>query len=205
MKLLRKRFLTGLAALLPLALTLYLLIWLIGGAESLLGGLMQHFLPNDFYRPGLGVLVGILLVFLVGFFTEVLIIKRIAAYLEKVIYRIPLIKSIYGATRDFLGFLVQGESKGPRQVVLVTLTEGVRHVGILTRKNLDFLQTPEVNSEQVAVYIPMSYQMGGFTVIVPLTSVVPLSLPLDQAMRFVMSAGIIEDRKSGATTGHSAR
>lgn len=192
-----KTFLTGLVALLPITATLYLFFWVMGAAEGFLGSIMKIVLPVGWYRPGMGVAASLAMIFVVGLMMEFLLIKGLAARFEAIIYRVPLVKSIYGATREFLSFMLEGKGKGPRQVVAYTFANGITMVGFVTKRNLSFINS-EAAAGKVAVYFPLSYQIGGYTVLVPAAELIPLDMPMEQAMRFVMTAGIIEKEKPGS-------
>ncbi|MFH1215975.1 MAG: DUF502 domain-containing protein [Pseudomonadota bacterium] len=184
-------------AILPIAATLYLLVWLMTTAEHVLGGLLQIALPHGWYRPGMGLVVGIIIVLMVGFMMENFFARKVVAWVEGVICRVPFIKSIYGAVRDFLTFLSQGKERGPRQVVSVTLGgTGVKLIGFVTKDDVSFLSS-SLGQERVAVYFPLSYQIGGYTALVPRSMLEPLDISLEKAMQFVMTAGIIEREKQG--------
>lgn len=194
-----KTFFTGLVALLPITATIYLVVWVVGAAEAFFGNMLQMLVPEQWYRPGMGVVASLAIIFAVGLLLQSLLIKRLAAVFESIIYRVPLIKSIYGSTREFVTFLLQGQSQGPRQVVAVTLANQMTLVGFVTKRDLSFINNSAV-SGKVAVYLPMSYQIGGYTVMVPDEQLIPLDMPMDQAMRFVMTAGIIEKNSQGRQT-----
>lgn len=187
-----KTLFTGLVAILPVVATLYFLIWLARWAESGVGDILRLLLPDSWYVPGLGVLVGMGLIAWIGLMMEILLFRKLVEKIEAMIYRIPLIKSIYGSVREFLSFVSEGKSKGPKQVVAFTLgNTGITLIGVVTRSDLDLLPG-NIGAGRIAVYLPFSYQIGGYTVLVPREQVEPLDMPLDQAMRFVMSAGIME-------------
>lgn len=190
-----KTFFTGFVALLPITATLYLFVWIMAAAEGFFGNILQVVLPDNWYRPGMGVAASLVMIFGVGLMMEFLLVKAIAVRFEGIIYRVPLVKSIYGATREFLSFLLEGKSKGPRQVVAYTFANSVTLVGFVTKRDLSFIKSDAV-AGKIAVYFPMSYQIGGYTVMVPGDQLIPLDMPMEQAMRFVMTAGIIEKEKS---------
>lgn len=188
---LNKTFFTGLIALLPIIATLYLFFWVMGAAEGVFGNVLKFIMPDAWYRPGMGVAASLIMIFMVGILMESLLIKAFANRFEGMIYRVPLVKSIYGATREFVSFLLAGQSKGPRQVVAYTFANNMTLVGFVTKRNLSFIGS-DITHGKVAVYFPLSYQIGGYTAIVPADQLVPLDMPMEQAMRFVMTAGIIE-------------
>jgi uncharacterized membrane protein len=190
-----KIILTGLIAVLPITATLYLLVWLMTTAENVLGRVLQFSLPEGWYKPGMGVVAGIGIIFLTGLLMENFFARKVAKKAEGLIYRVPLIKSIYRAVRDFLTFLSKGKDRGPRQVVAIKVGQtGIKLVGFVTRKDLSFLGE-RLEEGRVAVYLPMSYQIGGYTALVPQSAVELLDVPLEEAMQFIMTAGILESTK----------
>ncbi|MBU0910194.1 MAG: DUF502 domain-containing protein [Proteobacteria bacterium] len=194
-KKIKKIILTGLIAVLPITATLYLLVWLMTTAEHVLGGVLKFIFPVGWYWPGMGFVAGVIIISIVGLMMENFFARKVMEWVEGLIYRVPLIKSIYRAVRDFLTFLSRGKEKGPRQVVTVKLGEsGIKLIGFVTRHDLSFLGE-SLSDERVAVYIPLSYQIGGYTALVPLSALEPVDVPLEKAMQFVMTAGIIEGGK----------
>jgi uncharacterized membrane protein len=192
---LNKIILTGLIAVMPIAATFYLLVWLMTAAEDVLGGVLKFSLPEGWYWPGMGVAAGVVMIFLIGLVMENFFARKVVEKVESLIYRVPLIKSIYRAVRDFLTFLSQGKNRDPRQVVMVRVGQtDIKLVGFVTRNDLSLFGAG-LDDGRVAVYLPMSYQIGGYTALVPLSAVEPLDVPLEKAMQFVMTAGIIEGGK----------
>ncbi|MBU4261133.1 MAG: DUF502 domain-containing protein [Proteobacteria bacterium] len=191
-KRIKKIILTGLIAVLPITATLYLLVWLMTTAEKVLGGVLKFIFPEGWYWPGMGFVAGLAMIFVVGLMMENFFARKVMQWVESLIYRVPLIKSIYRSVRDFLTFLSRGKEKGPRQVVTMEVGQtGIKLVGFVTRHDLTFLGAGS-DDERVAVYFPLSYQIGGYTALVPLSALQPLDVPLEKAMQFVMTAGIIE-------------
>ncbi len=191
MKGLSKTFLTGLAAILPVAVTFYVLIRLAVWAESILGGGIKLVLPHGMYHVGMGVVAGVLLVFMLGVLMQVFVVRRLFDWGENILGRIPLVKVIYGAVRDLMGFFSGGQAHGFSQVVIVSLGQtNLSTLGFVTRE--DFSGFPEdlSGTGMVAVYIPLSYQIGGHMVLVPRTAIKPVSLSMQDAMRFAITAGM---------------
>ena len=191
MKSLGRIFLTGVLTVLPVLATAYLLIWLFTTAESFLGKPLRWLIPDDYYRGGMGLLVGIVAIFVVGILMRAYIVRRVFEFSERILLEIPLIKTIYAALRDFFGMFA-GENDGEAlQVVTVTLpVSSMRLMGFVTRD--EFSDLPEGIAEpgDVAVYLPMSYQIGGYTVFMPRTQLSPVQMSREQAMRFVLTAGL---------------
>ncbi|MGV1098238.1 DUF502 domain-containing protein [Thiovibrio sp. JS02] len=193
LKRINKILLTGLVAVLPVTGTIYFFFWLMRSTENFFGVFLQFFLPQGWYAPGMGVMIGLALIFSIGLLMELFFVRVIVDKFEGVIYRVPLVKSIYGSMREFLAFLLEGgKSKGPRQTVLVAVGDtGMKVMGFVTKTDLSFLGQG-LDSTLVAVYFPLSYQIGGYTLLVPRSLLEPVDIPIDRAMKFAMTAGIIE-------------
>jgi uncharacterized membrane protein len=190
MKIVTKLFLTGLATILPIAVTIYVLYWLGATAESILGPLLEMVMPTKFYRPGLGVLTGIVLVFVVGILMKAYLFRTFVALGEQILGRIPLVKTLYRSLRDLMSFFTTGERQRMTPV-MVTLGDTNMHlIGFITRE--DFMDMPAGigGRDMVAVFMPMSYQMGGFTTVVPRSAITPIDMSIEQAMRFAVTAGM---------------
>lgn len=192
MKRLSALFLQGLIALLPLAVTVVLLFWLGSIAERSLGRGIQWVLPAGWYVPGMGLLAGLALTLLLGLLVNVWGAPQLIRLGERFIARIPLVKTVYGAVKDLVRFFDKpGELGATSKVVVVSLgNTGIRLVGLLTRERFDDLPSGLGGQGDVAVYVPFSYQIGGFTVIVPRTQVQPANMRLEDAFRFILTGGV---------------
>lgn len=188
---LNRKIFAGLLAVLPILATIYLVYWGVTSIEGGLGALLGLFLPQGVYRPGLGLLVGLALIVLAGTLVETFVARQLLGWLEKLIYKIPLVKSVYGAIRDLLAFVARGKDDEKAQAVWISLGGGeFKVLGFVTTENLD--EFPGDFRDRVAVYLPMSYQIGGYTVIVPRSQVTPAGVSFEKAMRFIMTAGVME-------------
>ncbi|MGH8444495.1 MAG: DUF502 domain-containing protein [Solimonas sp.] len=183
-------FLTGLFAILPILVTVSLVMWLIGAAESVLGGVLSVVMPGDSYRRGMGLIVAIGLIFFFGLAMQGLVSRQILVWIDSNLNRIPLIKTIYGAVRDLTDLVSnKGGQKLGKVVMLQWPGQPVRLVGFVTVEDLSRFAIAE-DEDCVAVYMPMSYQIGGYTVFVPRKYLTPLDMSIEDAMRFVITAGV---------------
>jgi uncharacterized membrane protein len=191
MKKIMRKLLAGLATILPVVITGYLLYWLAASAEKSLGRLIRLVLPKGWYWPGMGIAAGLLLIFLIGLLMQAWGVRSLVAWVERIVLRIPLIKTVYGAVRDLIGFITQGKDSGLRQVVAVTIGDkNMQLIGFVTREDLADLPEEIGGHDKIAVYLPMSYQLGGYTVIVPRSAVQPVDMSLEEATRFVLTGGV---------------
>lgn len=192
MKTITKTFLKGLIAIIPLTLTLYLLVWLAGTAEFALGNIFKFFLPDSWYIKGSGFVLGLAVVFFFGNFLNSQTFLKLFNLFEELVIQIPVVKSVYTAIRDFLA-LFSEEQKGKfKQVVLVNVSHGQgQQIGFITVSDFEEGSHAFIADDQVAVFLPFSYQVGGNTVIMPRKNVVEIDLSVEDAMRFIATAGVI--------------
>lgn len=183
-----KTLLVGLITVLPIVLTVYLLYWLASTFEQVLGSAIQWLLPDILYFPGQGIIAGLLLVFFVGLLMKTLLARELFSYAEQVFFSLPLVKTVYGAIRDLFEFF-SPKKDGLGQVVIVSIND-MEVIGFVTEQNTDRLPQPFVDGNRVPVYVPMSYMVGGFTLMIEPDRLKPCNMRVDQAMRFAMTAGI---------------
>jgi uncharacterized membrane protein len=191
MKSLGKIFLTGLLTVLPVLATIYLLIWLFSTVESFLGKPLLWLIPDDYYRAGMGLVMAVAAIFAVGVLMRAYIVQRMFGWAEGLLLEVPVVKSIYSALRDFFGlFAGQGENKALQVVTVALPGTGMRVMGFVTRDDLSDLPPGLSDAGEVAVYLPMSYQVGGYTVFMSRDRLTPVAMSREEAMRFVLTAGL---------------
>jgi uncharacterized membrane protein len=196
-----RTFLTGVLTVVPVVATLYLVVWLAATAETFLGGLLKGVLSEHLYFYGMGMLAGVGVIFAVGLLMQTWAVRRLFELGERLLLRMPLVKTVYGAVRDFFGLFSSESRTAAGQVVAVEVpgTE-LRLVGFLMREDLSGLPAELHENGRVAVYLPMSYQVGGYTVLVPGSAVTPVPWSREEAMRFILTAGL-----SGASADGGAQ
>lgn len=187
-KAISKILLTGFFTLLPIVLTIYLLYWLAVSSEQVMGGALRLVLPNAAYFPGLGMIFGILVVFLVGLLMKAILVRQVFALGEKVLYQLPIIKTVYRAMRDLFEFF-SPKKEGLGQVVIVNFN-GMEMIGFITQEDPARLPESFRDRDSHLVYLPMSYMIGGFTVLIPSKDVRKCNMSMEEAMRFTLTAGI---------------
>lgn len=180
--------LTGFITLLPVVLTIYLLYWLAVSSENVMGAALRWVLPQATYFPGLGMIAGVIVVFIVGLLMKAILIRQLFSFGEKILFRLPLIKTVYGAMRDLFDFF-KPKKEGLGQVVAVTYN-GMEMIGFITQTDQQRLPESFREQDKVLVYLPMSYMIGGFTLFIPREHVRPIKMSMEEAMRFALTAGI---------------
>lgn len=181
-------FLRGLGVVLPLSLTIWFVVWLAVTTESLLRSAFLIILPEDFYLPGLGLVFGIVMVYGVGVLAQVFFLQSVWRHFRNLVDRIPLVKTVYTAISDFFQFFSSGPADGAARVVSVDVAHDVSVMGFVTGASPPFMDKD--GSRRIAVYFPMSYQIGGYTLMVPEDRVTPLDVGVEDAMRVVLTASV---------------
>lgn len=186
-----RTFLSGLAVVLPIVITIAVLTWLVKAAQHLLGAAMQWMLPAGMtVPPALGLLAALGLIFAVGVLMEAVYFRRLMEWVEDLLNRIPLVKTVYNAVRDLMTLFSKAGTRKFSKVVMVKFPNfEARLIGFVTIEDFSDLAI-NPGAGEVAVYLPMSYTIGGYTVFVPRSCLTPLEMSLEDAMRFVVTAGM---------------
>jgi uncharacterized membrane protein len=185
----RNALMRGFVVVLPIGFTIWLLWWIGSTMETLLQRFILLVVPAEHYLPGMGILAALLLLLAAGTLFNALIVQSALAAWERFLDRIPVVKTIYGATRDFVKLLPTGKRSELRRVVLARFGEA-RVIGFVTQDDASELGIVEPQEGLVAVYFPMSYQIGGYTALLPRSRIEPLDIPVEAAMRLVLTGGI---------------
>lgn len=188
--------LQGLAAVLPVALTVYLVYWLLHTMESVAGEVLLMLIPQAWYFQGMGVLSAFLALVLIGILVKVYVIRHLIRMGEALLSRTPLIKSVFGAIQDFMRMFAPGERQNAESVVLVEIQDDAHLIGFITGRRTAADLFPCSEDEMVAVYLPMSYQIGGYTLYIPSRRLKPLDISVEEGMRIALTGGIQGGRKS---------
>ena len=195
-----KLFLQGLIAILPVLLTVYILYWLAVSAESFLGKAIRLILPERLYLPGMGLMAGFLVILAIGLLLEMWLFRKLFQWAESSIEKLPLVKSIYSSIRDLTSFFDSSKNKKFNKVVMVTLLdENMKIMGLVTREEFEGLPEAMHKDDKVAVYLPWSYQIGGFTVMVSRSKLEPIDLSVEEALKFMLTAGVSTENEKPNT------
>lgn len=190
-----KTFINGLSLILPTALVLYLLVWILKMTEHFFGDMILLVLPKEYYITGLGFVAGIAIVFFVGVLLKLWIVQKIRDFFEALIDKTPLVNTLYGAVKDFFNFFSNLKNKENNIVVLVdTHWMDSKIMGFITSEDLkrfDFLDM----EEPVVVYFQLSYQIGGYSLFIPKKNITPINMKTEEALGFIMTAGISSSKK----------
>lgn len=175
----------GLLALLPISLTLYFLVWLVTSIENSL----IPFIPPEFYFSGLGLILGLVFLLVVGLAVNAYIVSSVIGWSGTLFERIPIIKTIYGTIQDAVNLINIGKKQKMQSVVSVKITDSIHLIGFVTSHESAKLLFK--NDEKLGVYIPLSYQIGGYTLYIDSDQLTPLDIDVEKAMRIALTGGSV--------------
>lgn len=188
MKRISQYFFRGLITFLPLALTLYVLVLFVSWIEGAAMWLIRPVI-GDFYLPGLGIALGAALILALGALVSLPITARLLSWVELPFTNLPVVKSIYSSLKNFADYFSPHEQDA-QQVVLLQWPGGeAATVGLITRQSMQGLpQGLRELDDRVAVYLPMGYMIGGYTIFVPRSWTTPVDMSVEEAMRSALIA-----------------
>jgi len=185
-----KIFARGLLTLIPVILTVYIVTTVFSLFEGFLKSLLEIILPEHVYIPGLGFILTILLIYSFGLLLNYYLTQRLVFWLEQQLLKIPFLKAIYSPLRDLVQLFSKKDQSMGRPVLVNFEQLGFQAFGLVTREDFEDLNLDKILDGKVSVYIPLSYQLGGYTLLVPKSSVKPLDIPIEKAMTLAITGWI---------------
>ena len=191
---LRRDFLAGLLVFLPVAITLWLIGWVIGLLDSVLDILPGSLHPNSylpFAIPKLGAVVTLLLIFFLGVLTRGVATRRFLAVWENIFIQIPVFRGVYSAVQKLVQTFL-GQSSAQRQVVMIEYPRaGIFTVGFAMGRAWSHLEEKK-SSQLVNVFVPTTPNpTSGFFLLVPSNEVTLLNMTMEEALKLITSGGLI--------------
>jgi uncharacterized membrane protein len=180
-------FFRGLVLVAPVALTVYVCVWLFVHVDSWLG------LPV----PGAGFLLTVAAITAAGFLASNLFTRGAVALLDRVLDRLPFVRLVYSSTRDLVKAVVGEQRRFDKPVLVQLFAGGPAHVlGFVTQESLAELD----RSDFVAVYVPQSYHWAGQVYVFPAAAVQRLPTPSSSLLAFIVSGGVTQLRNPQGET-----
>lgn len=199
---LRNSFLAGVALVLPFVVTVWLIWMVVAFIDTRVEPLLPPTLSFFAEFPGGGLLVAVAALTLVGAFAGNLAGRFIVDLADKAIANLPLVRTIYGGAKQVFKQVAAPERTSFKEAVLVEFPlPGCYAIGFITNENVAEVAS-EIGQELIAVYVPQApIPTSGFLLYLPRTAFKPLGIGPDEALKRVISLGII--RKDGAEDGHA--
>jgi len=192
---LRRYFAAGILVGLPIFITLYLLFVIFKFLDNFFGVMINKYLREivGFSIPGVGIILGILLILILGFIVSHLLSKRVLPVLEGWFLKLPGIRQLYPPIKEIVGFIFTKENPAFKKVVLVEYpSAGIWSVGFMT--NDGFREAQEkLGQELVHVLIGSTPSpWSGFFILVPKNKVKFLEMTVEEGIKLIVSGGILK-------------
>ena len=190
----RRYFVAGLLTILPLALSVYILLILFRIVDGILGRYLNVYLKGllGFYIPGLGLILFLAIIFLSGILSIHFFGARLHLFLGRALARFPLLSYIYPSVKKIFEFVFSDNRLGFKKVALIQYpSKGIWTLGFIA--NDGYSEAEEKTGKKFYnIYVPsVPNPTTGFFFFVPQDEVIMLDIGIKEAMRLVMSGGLL--------------
>lgn len=191
----KKYFIAGLLIWIPILATIFVLKFILGILDSVVD-LFPHAVQPDYWFglhiPGLGILLSLLVIFLTGLLVTNFFGHRLIEWGESLVRKIPMVRTIYSGTKQILETLISSKGESFRKVVLVEYPrKGLWSIAFQAGQAHSHISN-HLGKEMVSVFIPTTPNpTSGFLIIVPADEIIELAIPVEDALKFVISLGTI--------------
>ena len=204
--LIKRYFITGLLIWVPMAITAWVLMLIVGTMDQSLRLLPEVIHPHTvlgFDIPGVGAILTLLIIVLTGLLATNFIGQRLVVWWELLLARIPVVNSIYHSVKQVSDTLFSSSGNAFRKALLIEYPRrGTWTIAFLTGKpGGEVLR--HLDGEHVSVYVPTTPNpTSGFFLMLPITDVIELDMSVDTALKYVISMGVVAPplRPQGANT-----
>ncbi|WP_226676900.1 DUF502 domain-containing protein [Mesobacillus jeotgali] len=202
MKSVLKNFINGILTIVPIILVIYVTYKTFMFLDSLLGNVLKPYLQER-YIPGIGLLTTIVLITILGWLSTRFITGSFIKLIDRLLEKTPFVKTVYSVIKDTVHSFL-GEKKSFSKVALVTIPgTNMKSLGFITTENLKAFHEPL--SEHVAVYVPQTFQVAGFTFLIPKTEVEIIDVKPEDAMKFILSGGMTSSNGQQKSVNENSR
>ena len=198
----RKYLITGLLIWVPLVITIWMINLIVSTMDQTLQLLPESLHPHTFIGrdiPGMGLVVTAIVLFVTGLLTRNFIGQRLVRFWESLLGRIPIVRSIYSSVKQVSDTILSPSGQAFRKALLVQYPRP----GVWTIAFQTGTPSPEVRrliaAELVSVYVPTTPNpTSGFFLMVPRAETIDLDMSVDQALKYVVSMGVVAPGDRGA-------
>ena len=196
---LRNLLFAGLLILAPVYLTIYVLVLLFRFMDGIFAPLIDRTLATflgerSLHIPGLGIVLTLVVILFLGWLSRQVLGRRILDAIENLIRRIPIAKSVYGATKGVLEAVSRDQADAFKRVVLVEYPRrGIYGIGFVTGTAACWGNDPTLSEEMVPVFVPTTPNpTSGFLLLVPPREILECPMTIEEGIRMVVSGGILQ-------------
>ena len=195
MKNFRRYLIAGLLVWLPIGVTVFLVRIMIGLMDRSLLLLPNQFRPENvigFGIPGLGFLLTIIVLLLTGALAANFVGKSMVSFGERLLDRIPFVRSIYSATKNFTEIVFSGSGQSFKKVLLIEYPrKGIYSLAFQTSTELGEVQE-RVGEDLVCTFVPTTPNpTSGYIIVIPKKDIIELDMEVEAALKMIMSLGVV--------------
>ncbi|CAG1065943.1 hypothetical protein BAC1_01538 [uncultured bacterium] len=195
-KMFRGYFMTGLLVVVPLYLSYYVLSIIVNSMDSMLTLLPVSLRPDTylpFHVPGLGIIFTVFGIFMIGLLTTNYLGKTLLSLTEKGMARLPVVRMVYNATKQFMETFFSQENQGFRKVVLIEFPrKGLYSMGFMTSRVNGEIKHKTTSEPSVCVFVPTTPNpTSGYFAVLPEKDVIYLDMKVEDAFKVIMTGGMV--------------
>ena len=181
---LRRQFITGILAVVPISVTIAVLVWIFNTVDNYLQPVIKPILGRSV--PGVGFAVTIVLIYLAGVIASNVLGKKLISYGESLLARLPLVRPLYAGVRQLMdSFSTPGKASFMQTVLVEFPRKGVWTIGFVTKESL-----AQSGEKQLNIFVPtVPNPISGFLLIVSEDEVIRTDIPVGEALKMIISAG----------------
>ena len=186
---LRNNFFAGAVVLIPIGITLYLSLFIVKVSTKILPKELNpnYYLP--FEIPGIEIIIAVIIITFIGWLSLSFLGKKIFELINRILKRIPILRTIYSAINQMTESLTKSDNKQKSVVLLEYPKKDVWAVGFATKENKGIIND-KIGNELVNVFVPTTPNpTSGFLLMVPKKNLIFLDITFEQASKFIVSAG----------------
>lgn len=192
----RKYLLTGLVVWLPIVITLYVVFFIVGIMDKTIHLLPAQIQPTQlfgFHIPGIGLILTLVILFVTGMLVRNFLGQKILKLWENILGRIPVVRTIYAGVKQILEALLEPSGKAFRKVYLIEYPrKGIWSIAFQTGSGADEI-SKKIAKEVLTLFVPTTPNpTSGFLLIVPKDEAHELAMSVDQALKMVISLGVVQ-------------
>ena len=192
---LRRYLIAGVLVWTPIVVTIFILQFLVGLMDRSLVLLPEAWRPENLFGfavPGLGLVLAVVVLAITGLLATNLVGRRLMSWGDRLVRRIPIVRSIYSGAKTFTETVFSSKGQAFKQVLLVQYPrQGVWSIGFQSGEDIAEA-THRTGRDLVVVFMPTTPNpTSGFIVMVPREEVIPLEMTIDEAMRLILTLGVV--------------
>lgn len=187
---LKKKFLTGLFVLIPLLVTIYIIYLVISFVDTIIAPALRnitlHLTGKEIYVPGTGLFLFAVVAYATGVLASNYIGNRLLLYGERLLRKIPFVKGIYSSVKDMTDAFSSEKKRSFKEVVLAEFPfKGRYAIGFVTNRIKNY-----AGDDHCTVFVPTTPNpTSGYLVVVPEKELIFLEMPVDDALKYIISLG----------------